>query len=89
MALSAFKLEMGDYPSTDQGLSALLINPVKTQDSKRWKGPYLEQLGTEVPIDPWRNPYIYAYPGLKNPNGYDLYSAGPYGQPVTGADIIQ
>ena len=87
--LSTFELDMGRYPTTDLGLQALMVNPGTTADPKKWKGPYLESQMTEVPKDPWGNPYIYLYPGARNQNGYDLYSAGPDGQPGTEDDIIQ
>ena len=87
--LSHFELDMGRYPTTDLGLQALLINPGTSADPKKWKGPYLESQFTEVPKDPWGNPYIYLFPGARNQNGYDLYCAGPDGQPGTEDDIIQ
>ena len=88
-SLSHFELDMGRFPTTDLGLQALMVNPGTTADPKKWKGPYLESQMTEVPKDPWGNPYIYIFPGAKNQNGYDLYSAGPDGQPGTEDDILQ
>lgn len=69
--LTAYKLHMRSYPTTEQGLQALLTAPAGAGD--RWKGPYL----TEDPIDPWGNAYQYRYPGVKNPSGYDIWSLGP------------
>lgn len=69
--LTAYKLHMRTYPTTEQGLQALLTPPEGAGD--RWKGPYL----TEPPIDPWGTPYQYRYPGIKNPGGYDVWSLGP------------
>jgi len=88
-ALSHYELDMGRYPTTDLGLQALMINPGTSGDPKKWKGPYLESQTTEVPKDPWGNPYIYVYPGAKNQNGYDLYCVGPDGSAGTDDDIYQ
>ena len=88
-ALSHYELDMGRYPTTDLGLQALMMNPGTTGDPKKWKGPYLESQTTEVPKDPWGNPYIYVYPGAKNQNGYDLYCVGPDGSAGTDDDIYQ
>lgn len=60
------------YPTTSQGLEALVRKPSTEPVPRRWR-----QLMEEVPLDPWGTPYQYAYPGKKNPRGYDLYSLGP------------
>ena len=70
--LSMYKLDNFSYPSTSQGLQALVSNPGKST----WR-QYLEK----VPLDPWQNPYQYAYPGVKNPNSYDVWSFGGDGAP--------
>lgn len=70
--LSMYKLDNFSYPSTSQGLQALVTNPGK----KTWR-QYLDK----VPLDPWQNPYQYAYPGSKNPNSYDVWSYGGDGAP--------
>lgn len=88
-ALSHYELDMGKYPTSDLGLQALMANPGTTADPKKWKGPYLDAQTQEVPKDPWGNAYIYIFPGAKNTHGYDLYSAGPDGQPGTEDDITQ
>lgn len=62
----------GFFPPTEQGLQALVTAPETDPKPSRWY-----QLFKELPKDPWHNPYIYRNPGLKNPGGYDLYSAGP------------
>lgn len=72
-ALMGYRLNMGSYPSTEEGLAALLQAPAGAGD--RWRGPYLEK----KPIDPWGNPYQYRYPGVRNPNKYDVWSFGPDG----------
>lgn len=71
-ALDAFEVDNGRYPSTDEGLQALLDAP---QNLKNWKGPYIKRL----PNDPWGTAYNYRYPGSHTKNGYDLYSFGPEG----------
>ena len=72
-ALDLYRLEVGRYPSSEQGLQALVSAPT---DEARWSGPYLQK---KVPDDPWGHAYIYRYPGE---NGeYDLLSLGKDGQP--------
>lgn len=62
----------GFYPTTDQGLQALVTRPDSEPAPTRWY-----QLFKDVPKDPWGTPYIYRCPGTKNTDSYDLYSAGP------------
>src|SRR5881397_1814030 len=71
----------GFYPTTEQGLQALVTQPDKDPRPARWY-----QLFRELPKDPWGNEYIYRSPGLKNPSGYDLYSAGQDRQADTADD---
>ena len=74
-SLFTYKMHMGDYPSTAEGLQALVTAPANKSD--RWRGPYVKE-GTKVPIlDPWGEPYQYRYPGVKTKGGYDLWSKGP------------
>ena len=75
LALKLYEVDNGRYPSTEQGLAALLQKPTAPPTSNNWKGPYLEQ----EPIDPWKKPYLYRYPGAHPPRDYDLYSVGPDG----------
>jgi len=70
--LTAYRIDMGDYPSTSEGLAAL-INPPAGKTG-RWRGPYLES--SQLPVDPWQETYIYRYPGTHNPSSYDLFSKG-------------
>src|SRR2546428_5634722 len=70
--LKLYESMNGFYPTTDQGLQALVTQPDTDPKPARWY-----QLYSSLPKDPWQNDYIYRYPGLKNPNGYDLFSAGP------------
>ena len=62
----------GFYPTTEQGLQALVVQPDSDPRPSRWY-----QLYKELPKDPWQNPYIYRCPGTKHPESYDLFSAGP------------
>jgi len=79
-ALDLFYLDAGHYPTTAEGLRALLERPGGTV---AWAGPYLK--GDAVPNDPWGNPYIYRSPGQHGP--YDIASYGADGQEGgTGAD---
>ncbi|MGC9449885.1 MAG: type II secretion system major pseudopilin GspG [Oceanipulchritudo sp.] len=79
--LLKYRIDTGSYPTAqDGGLMALLNPPAGKQE--KWKGPYIDKL----PEDPWGQPYQYKYPGVKNPDGYDLWSLGP--DPQAEADNI-
>lgn len=83
--LVTYRLQMGSYPSTDEGLQALVTAPANKAD--RWRGPYLAE-GTKLPIlDPWGEPYQYKCPGSHNKDGYDLWSKGPDRTDGTDDDI--
>ena len=75
LALRLYEVDNGRYPTTDQGLKALLQKPASPPVPNNWKGPYLEQ----DPQDPWQQPYAYKYPGSHPPRDYDLSSLGPDG----------
>lgn len=75
VSLDMYELDTGAYPTTEQGLSALIEKPSGMSGSSHWNGPYLKRL----PKDPWGHVYLYRYPGDKNPEGFDLYSLGPNG----------
>ena len=75
LALKLYEVDNGRYPSTEQGLAALLQKPTNPPTPKNWRGPYLEQ----EPLDPWQKLYVYRYPGTHPPRDYDLYSLGPDG----------
>ena len=81
-SLKLYKLDNGRYPTTEQGLQALITKPTSGPEPKGWKaGGYLEKLNT----DPWKNPYQYLSPGLKGE--VDVFSFGADGQPGgTGID---
>jgi general secretion pathway protein G len=81
--LASYRIAMGDYPGTSEGLQALVTPPANRAD--RWHGPYLEP--PKVPIDHWGEPLQYAYPGTRNKSGYDLWSKGPDRQSGTADDI--
>lgn len=69
-ALNRYKLDNYDYPSTEQGLDALVKKPGGSPEPKRWKGPYVKK----VPNDPWQNPYQYLNPGVHG--AIDVFSTG-------------
>ncbi len=62
-ALGAYSLDMGTYPSTAEGIQALLTPPAGNPNVASWHGPYLDIPGGVLPKDPWGNFYQYAYPG--------------------------
>jgi general secretion pathway protein G len=74
--LNAFNLDIGMFPTSNQGLQALRSPPGDLPNPGAWNGPYLNK---EIPLDPWGRPYIYISPGRYNQD-YDVYSLGPYGQ---------
>lgn len=77
-ALKLYKLDNGVYPSTEQGLQALVEPPSVGQLPRRWReGGYLEK--RKVPKDPWGNDYVYLSPGLHG--DFDLISYGADGEP--------
>jgi len=82
-ALDLFYLDLGRYPSSNEGLSALALRPGNTDG---WAGPYLR--GAVVPNDPWGRPYLYRSPAERGP--YEIVSLGSDGQEGgsgTAADI--
>ncbi len=72
VALDSFFVDMGRYPTTNEGLNALRLKP---DSSEKWKGPYLQK---EIPADPWGKPYIYRSPGRNG--GYEIISLGEDGR---------
>jgi general secretion pathway protein G len=83
--LVTYRLHMGSYPTTEEGLQALVVAPASKTD--RWRGPYLEET-TKIPIlDPWGEPYQYRYPGTHNKDSYDVWSKGPDKTDGTDDDI--
>ena len=72
--IEAFELDNGRYPSSEQGLRALVEEPTTEPVPLNWKGPYLQR---RVPQDPWGSDYVYRSPGSRNLMSYDLLSVGP------------
>src|SRR5271165_1575360 len=72
--LDLYKLDVGVYPTTEQGLQALVERP---EANPNWNGPYVKS-GT-VPVDPWNHPYVYRNPSSRAGHDYDLCSGGPSG----------
>lgn len=79
--LKLYETLNGFFPTTDQGLQALSVQPTTEPKPTRWT-----QLMSEPPKDPYGKPYIYVSPGRKNPSGYDLYSSGSDRVPDTADD---
>lgn len=73
--LDHYRLDTGTYPTTQQGLEALVRNPGNVRG---WRGPYLD--AAQVPLDPWGRPYVYRVPGDQG-RPYDLFSLGADGSP--------
>ena len=71
-ALKLYELDNGFFPTTEQGLEALLSKPSTNPVPQNWNGPYLEHPA----IDPWGRPYQYESPGKHRPQDWDLYSQG-------------
>lgn len=78
-ALGAYRLDVGNFPSSEEGLNALLVKPAT---AAKWNGPYLEKA---VPPDPWGRAYIYRAPGANNAD-FDIASYGKDGQPGGDGD---
>jgi general secretion pathway protein G len=82
--LDMYKLDVGSYPTNEQGLQALLTRP---QGVTGWSGPYMK--ANKPPDDPWGRPFQYRTPSQRPGHDYDLYSLGPTGQAGgTGAEVI-
>ncbi|MCC6239299.1 MAG: type II secretion system major pseudopilin GspG [Phycisphaerales bacterium] len=74
LAINTFEIDNGRYPTTDEGLGALITKPANVSG---WRQPYLDG---GMPKDPWGNEYQYRYPGQRNAQGFDLWSFGPDGR---------
>lgn len=79
-ALDQYRLDVGRYPSTEQGLNALVAKP---DSEAKWEGPYLEKA---IPKDPWAKAYLYKNPGEHG--DYDLFSLGKDGAPGGSGDNV-
>ena len=74
--LDLYRLDVGNYPTTDQGLQALVVRP---SNAAAWSGPYLK--ADQGPLlDPWNRPYLYRNPSARPGRDYDLCSRGPNAQ---------
>lgn len=82
-ALNMYRISVLDFPSTADGLSALVARPSSAHAS-RWSGPYIDGA---LPVDPWGQAYHYEYPGKHNKDAFDLWSSGPDRQSGTADDI--
>ncbi|HXA24693.1 MAG TPA: type II secretion system major pseudopilin GspG [Acetobacteraceae bacterium] len=78
--LDLYKLDVGAYPSGEQGLAALVQKP---SGSENWNGPYLK--GESLPMDPWNHPFVYRNPSERSGHDYDLCSLGATGTAGQGA----
>ena len=86
--LQRYALDMKDFPTTEQGLQALIECPADLDETvaARWKGPYTD--GGELPKDAWGNDFQYEYPPTQGTSEYpDMWSWGPDGQDGTEDDI--
>ena len=72
-AFDTYRLDVGEYPTAEQGLASLRVKP---SDVEEWDGPYLPK---DVPLDPWGHPYMYKFPGEHG--DYDIISYGADGSP--------
>ncbi len=78
--LDLYRLHNDRYPGQDEGLNALLV---RTASARNWNGPYLKK----KPMDPWKRPFQYRYPGVRNASGPDVWALGPDGQNGTEDDV--
>lgn len=72
--LDAYQLDVGRFPTTEQGLNALIECPSDLPDPSKWAGPYIRE--NAQTLDPWQNPYQYVSPGTHSRDGYDVWSFG-------------
>jgi len=78
LSLDSYRLDNGSYPTTEQGLAALQVRPIREPVPRNWRGPYLRKA---VPADPWGRPYVYRSPSERSPSAFDLSTLGRDGQP--------
>jgi general secretion pathway protein G len=81
-ALDAYSYSAGRYPTTAQGIGALMEKPTAAPIPDRW-----HRTLNEIPTDPWKQPYEYRFPATKSKNPYDIYSIGKDGKADTEDDI--
>ena len=73
--LEFYRLDMGTYPATEQGLQALITAP---PGAAKWRGPYLKD--SSLPLDPWGKPFQYRYPSSRPGHAFDVFSLGAEGR---------
>jgi general secretion pathway protein G len=73
LALESYAMAGGRYPTTSQGLDALVSRPTTAPAPVDWRGPYVRG---SIPVDPWGRPFVYRSPGIENTESYDLLSLG-------------
>jgi general secretion pathway protein G len=73
--LDLYRLDIGSYPTTEQGLKALVEQPAGLAN---WNGPYIK--GDKVPVDPWDRPFVYRRPSTRQGHDFDLCTLGADGQ---------
>jgi len=76
-ALTMFQIDCDRYPTTGEGLGALINRPTAIPEGGKWR-PYFAV--DKLPKDPWGRPYVYECPGKHNPDRFDVYSLGPSGK---------
>ncbi len=81
-ALDMYKLNGGSYPTTQQGLKALVDKPSAAPIPRMWS-----RISEKVPLDPWGTEYSYRFPGKKSATDFEIISKGKDGQEGTGDDI--
>jgi general secretion pathway protein G len=83
VALNMFENDCGRYPTTAEGLAALIKRPSNIPPDK-WRRKYLDV--DRIFMDPWGRPFVYRCPGLHNTNSFDLFSCGEDGESKSGGD---
>lgn len=86
VGLDLFEIDCGRYPTNNEGLGTLIIEP-HDLIAGHWRGPYYRNV-KKIPLDPWGNAFVYICPGQHNPLGYDLQSRGPDGILNTFDDLV-
>jgi general secretion pathway protein G len=82
--LDIYKLDVGSYPTSEQGLQALVTRPT---EASGWAGPYVKSAA--LPLDPWNHPYLYRSPSARADHDFDLCSPGPNAQASGTGDASQ
>ncbi|XHR29312.1 MAG: type II secretion system major pseudopilin GspG [Chthoniobacteraceae bacterium] len=83
-ALKMYNAQNGFYPTTEQGLKALIEAPTTDPRPRQWHAAFDDG---KLPRDPWDNEYCYAFPGKHNAKSFDLFSSGPDRLPNTADDL--